>query len=133
MCIRDSGETEGYSAQLVAAEAGRWLKDLRDKEKPFVMSVWFHEPHSPIATDSKFQDLYEGHENAKYMGNISQLDHALGMVMDALEEQNVTDNTFIYFTSDNGPVPNYGGTSGGLRGHKRSDYEGGIRVPGIVA
>ena len=127
------GETEGYSAQLVAAEAGRWLKDLRDKEKPFVMSVWFHEPHSPIATDSKFQDLYEGHENAKYMGNISQLDHALGMVMDALEEQNVTDNTFIYFTSDNGPVPNHGGTSGGLRGHKRSDYEGGIRVPGIVA
>lgn len=126
------GETEGYSAQLVAAEADRWLKDIRDKEKPFVMSVWFHEPHSPIATDSKFQDLYPGHKNAKYMGNISQLDHALGMVMDALDEQGVTENTFILFTSDNGPVPAFGGTTGGLRGNKRSEYEGGIRVPGIV-
>lgn len=126
------GETEGYSAQLVAAEAGRWLKDIRDKEKPFVMSVWFHEPHSPIATNSKFQDLYDGHENAKYMGNISQLDHALGMVMDALDEQGVADNTFVFFTSDNGPVPAFGGTAGELRGHKRSEYEGGIRVPGLV-
>lgn len=126
------GETEGYSAQLVAAEAGRWLKDVRDKEKPFVMSVWLHEPHSPIATDTRFQELYEGHKNAKYMGNISQLDHALGMVMDALDEQGVTEETFLYFSSDNGPVPSFGGTTGGLRGNKRSDYEGGVRVPGLV-
>ena len=126
------GETEGYSAQLVAAEAGRWLKDVRDREKPFVMSVWLHEPHSPIATDTRFQKLYKGHKNAKYMGNITQLDHALGMVMDALDEQGVTEETFLYFSSDNGPVPSFGGTAGGLRGTKRSEYEGGVRVPGIV-
>ena len=126
------GETKGYSAQLVATEANHWLKEIRDKEKPFALSVWLHEPHSPIATDSRFQDLYKGHKNAKYMGNITQLDHALGMVMDALDEQGVSDNTFFYFSSDNGPVPAFGGSSGGLRGHKRSDYEGGIRVPGLV-
>ncbi|MDB4345734.1 sulfatase-like hydrolase/transferase [bacterium] len=126
------GATEGYSAQLVASEANRWLSDIRDSEKPFVMSVWLHEPHSPIATDSRFQQLYKGHKNAKYMGNITQLDHALGMVMDALDAQGVSDNTFLLFTSDNGPVPSYGGTSGGLRGNKRSGYEGGIRVPGII-
>ena len=126
------GELEGYSAQLVAAEAARWLKDIRDPAKPFVLSVWVHEPHSPIATDSRFQSLYGDHENSKYMGNISQMDHALGMVMDVLDEQGVADNTFLFFTSDNGPVPNYGGTTGGLRGVKRSEYEGGIRVPGIA-
>ena len=126
------GEMEGYSAQLVAAEAGRWLKDIRNPDKPFALSVWIHEPHSPIATDSKFQALYKDHKNAKYMGNITQLDHALGMVMDALEEQGVSDNTFLFFTSDNGPVPGFGGSSGGLRGNKRSEYEGGIRVPGLV-
>ncbi|WP_343224761.1 sulfatase-like hydrolase/transferase, partial [Pelagicoccus sp. SDUM812005] len=80
------GEIEGYSAQIVAGEAAHWLKNLRDPQKPFALSVWFHEPHSPIATDLRFQELYEGHENAKYMGNITQLDHALGMVLDALEE-----------------------------------------------
>lgn len=126
------GATEGYSAQIVAGEAEHWLKDIRDPSKPFVMSVWIHEPHSPIATDSRFQSLYKGHKNSKYMGNITQLDHALGMVMDALDEQGVSENTFLFFTSDNGPVPSYGGTSGGLRGNKRSEYEGGIRVPGLV-
>jgi len=126
------GELEGYSAQLVAGEAVHWLKDLHDPKKPFALTVWFHEPHSPIATDSRFQSLYKGHENSKYMGNITQLDHALGMVMDALDEQGLSENTLLFFTSDNGPVPAYGGTSGGLRGNKRSDYEGGVRVPGLA-
>ncbi|WP_315852734.1 sulfatase-like hydrolase/transferase [Allorhodopirellula solitaria] len=126
------GKLKGYSAQLVAGEAVDWLENHHDSAKPFAMTVWFHEPHSPIATDSRFQSLYKGHENSKYMGNITQLDHALGMVMDALDEQGLRENTWLFFTSDNGPVPAFGGTSGGLRGNKRSDYEGGIRVPGLA-
>ena len=126
------GATKSYSAQFVAAEAGRWLKEIRDPGKPFALSVWVHEPHSPIATDPKFAALYDGHENATYMGNISQLDHALGQVMDALDAVGVASNTLVFFTSDNGPVARYGGTTGGLRGGKRSDHEGGIRVPGVV-
>jgi arylsulfatase A-like enzyme len=94
--------------------------------------VWVHEPHSPIATDPQFEALYKGHENSKYMGNITQMDHALGQVMEALDKQGVSQNTFLFFTSDNGPVASFGGTTGGLRGGKRSDHEGGIRVPGVV-
>ncbi|TWU55577.1 sulfatase-like hydrolase/transferase [Rubripirellula reticaptiva] len=126
------GETQGYSAQLLAAEAAHWLAEVHDSSKPFAMSVWVHEPHSPIATDSRFQSLYEGHKNSEYMGNITQMDNALGMVMDALDAQGVSDNTLLFFTSDNGPVPSFGGVTGGLRGHKRSDHEGGIRVPGLA-
>lgn len=126
------GETEGYSAQIVAAEAERWLSKVRDPKKPFALSVWLHEPHSPIATDPKFSSLYNGHENSKYMGNISQLDHALGQVMDALDKADAAKNTFIIFSSDNGPVARFGGTTGGLRGGKRSSHEGGIRVPGVI-
>ncbi|BDS05881.1 N-acetylgalactosamine-6-sulfatase [Oceaniferula spumae] len=126
------GEIEGYSAQIVASEAARWLKDIHDPKKPFALSVWVHEPHSPIATDSKFEALYKGHKNSKYMGNITQLDHALGQVMEALDKAGVSDNTFVMFTSDNGPVARYGGTAGELRGGKRSSHEGGIRVPGVV-
>ena len=126
------GKMEGYSAQLVAAEAAHWLEEVRDTEKPFSMSVWVHEPHSPIATDRQFSELYGGHENSKYMGNSTQLDHALGQVMEALDKAGVSDDTLLFFTSDNGPVPNYGGTAGGLRGVKRSSHEGGIRVPGVA-
>ncbi len=126
------GPTEGYSAQLVAKEAIHWLTDLHDPKKPFAMTVWFHEPHSEIATDPRFEALYKGHKNSKYMGNITQMDNGLGMVLDALDALGVSDNTLVFFTSDNGPVPAYGGSSGGLRGNKRSQYEGGIRVPGLA-
>ena len=127
------GVLEGYSAPLVADEAIHWLKDLRNPEKPFVLSVWFHEPHKPIATDVKFADLYGDHKNKVYMGNISQLDYALGQVMNRLDEIGATENTLIVFSSDNGPVRSVGGSAGGLRGGKRSSYEGGIRVPGIIS
>lgn len=126
------GKTEGYSALIVAAEAERWLTEKRDARKPFALSVWFHEPHSPIATDQKYKDLYKGHENATYMGNITQLDDALGKVLATLDKIGVSDNTFVFFSSDNGPVAKFGGTAGGLRGGKRSDFEGGIRVPGVA-
>ncbi len=126
------GELKGYSAPLVAAEATRWLTEVRDDSKPFALSVWIHEPHSPIATDPQFSGIYNGHDNSKYMGNITQLDHALGKLMETLDAEGVSDNTLLIFTSDNGPVAKYGGTTGGLRGGKRSEHEGGIRVPGIA-
>ena len=126
------GELTGFSAPLVATEASHWLSEIRDSSKPFALSIWIHEPHSPIATDPQFSNLYNAHENSKYMGNITQLDHALGLVMEALEMEGVSENTLLIFTSDNGPVANFGGTTGGLRGGKRSDHEGGIRVPGIA-
>ncbi|MDB4408970.1 sulfatase-like hydrolase/transferase, partial [Akkermansiaceae bacterium] len=136
---KEVGKLEGYSAQLVAAEGIKWLKEDRAKDKPFALSVWLHEPHKPIATDPKFSSLYGDHPNKTYMGNITQLDHALGMVMDALDEQGLNENTFLFFTSDNGPEgakgpeeEAKGGSTGGLRGRKRGDHEGGIRVPGIA-
>ncbi|MDF1739059.1 MAG: sulfatase-like hydrolase/transferase [Verrucomicrobiales bacterium] len=128
------GEVEAYSAPFVADEAIHWLTEVRDDKKPFVLSVWFHEPHKPIATDIKFSDLYQGQKkkDATYFGNITQLDYALGKVMEALDSEGVSENTLVIFSSDNGPVISSGGSSGGLRGLKRNDFEGGIRVPFLV-
>ncbi|MDF1823616.1 MAG: sulfatase-like hydrolase/transferase [Verrucomicrobiales bacterium] len=125
------GEVEAYSAPFVADEAIHWLTEVRDDTKPFVLSVWFHEPHKPIATDLRFSDLYKGQseKNATYFGNITQMDYALGKVMETLDREGVSENTLIIFSSDNGPVTSSGGSSGGLRGLKRNDFEGGIRVP----
>ncbi|MFC5051445.1 sulfatase [Rubritalea spongiae] len=129
------GELKGYSAPLVAEEAEHWLKDVRDPSKPFALSIWVHEPHLPIGTDPRFQELYGDHVNKNYLGNVTQLDFALGMVMEALKAQGVSDNTLLIFTSDNGPEGaggKKGGSTGELRGRKRDDYEGGIRVPGVA-
>lgn len=129
------GEVNAFSAPFVAREAIHWLSNIRNPEKPFVLSIWVHEPHHPIATDEPFLEPYGQDPNAKYLGNITQLDYALGQVMDVLEEQGLAENTLLIFTSDNGPEGKggiKGGSTGGLSGRKRDDLEGGIRVPGIV-
>jgi len=134
------GEIAGYSAPIVADEAIRWLKEGRDKSKPFFLCVWTHEPHLPIESDPQFQSHYAGIENPdirQHHGNVTQLDAAFGNFMNALDEMQLADDTFVFFTSDNGPEGNGDigrtrGSTGGLRGRKRDVYEGGIRVPGIV-
>ena len=142
------GQLTGYSAPLVVDEGIRWLKERRDANKPFYLNVWTHEPHLPIESDPQFMSLYDANDigSKQHHGNVTQMDHAFGKLMAALDEMQLSDNTIVFFTSDNGPegsgkpdLKNPGsqrdrtrGSTGGLRGRKRDDYEGGIRVPGIV-
>lgn len=134
------GPLEGFSAPLVVDEAVRWLRDKRDPQKPFYLAVWTHEPHLPIESDPTHQAPYadlEDEDQRQHHGNVTQLDHAFGRLIAALDELKLADNTLVVFTSDNGPEGNGDkgrtrGSTGGLRGRKRAIYEGGIRVPGIV-
>lgn len=134
------GRLEGYSAPLVVSEVVTWLKEKRDPAKPFFLAVWTHEPHYPIKSDPKFKALYPALADdvqREHHANVTQMDFAFGQLMKALDEQKLVDNTFVFFTSDNGPEGNGTttpgrGSSGGLRGRKRDMHEGGIRVPGIA-
>lgn len=134
------GELEGFSALLIVAEAIDWLKYHYSRNKPFFITVWTHEPHKPIESDPKFMELYSELDDAdlrQHHGNISQIDAAFGLLCKTLDEMQLTDETFVFYTSDNGPEGNgttgrTRGSTGGLRGRKRSLYEGGHRVPGIA-
>ncbi len=134
------GQLEGFSAVLVAKEAIDWLRNRNDKTEPFFLTVWTHEPHLPIESAPRFMEPYKDIDDEgirQHHGNITQLDHAFGMLMKALDDLKLTDDTFVMFTSDNGPEGNgtrgrTRGSTGGLRGRKRHSHEGGIRVPGIV-
>ena len=69
---------------------------------------------------------------------IAKLDADVGRLVAKLDEHGLTENTIIFFTSDNGPHSEGGNraeffnSNGPLRGIKRAMYEGGIRVPTIV-
>ena len=137
-----TGKLEGPSAVLAVEEAIRWLNKEKKEHKPFFLTVWTHEPHQPIESAKKFMQPYQHIEDAgirQHHGNITQLDHAFGLLMHALDQLGETENTLVIFTSDNGPEGSgtrvgsrTRGSTGGLRGRKRHTHEGGIRVPGII-
>ena len=132
------GKIEGASAVIAAEEAATWLR--KNSGDPFFITVWTHEPHLPIESAPEFMEPYADLDDPdlrQHHGNVTQLDHAFGVMLKVLEETGTADNTFVIFTSDNGPEGagtkgRTRGSTGGLRGRKRWCHEGGIRVPGLV-
>lgn len=141
------GPQEGFSCQLVADEALRWL-DGRKSENPFFLYVCFHEPHEPVASPMEIVKTYldddgpkaRNEDEAQYFANVTNLDSAVGRLMASLKQRGLDEKTLVVFTSDNGPetLKRYPrgrrcyGSPGPLRGMKLWLYEGGIRVPGIA-
>ncbi len=103
---------------------------------PFFAVIWAHAPHLPVVASDEDQQAIDSSDpfTRHYFGSIRALDRQVGRIRKMLAESGVAEDTLIWFTSDNGPEHAYDGApgrSGGLRGVKRSLYEGGIRVPGI--
>lgn len=127
------GELEGYSCQLVVDEAIDTL-EKRDLSKPFFLNIWFHEPHAPIAAPPNIVADYGNSAKDKaavYSGTIDNTDRAIGRLLQNLRAIGELDNTLIVYASDNGSYRT--DRVGNLRGRKGSNWDGGIRVPGIFA
>ena len=128
-----AGPMEGYSCQLVANEAIDWLDNHRHPKAPFFLNIWFHEPHAPIAAPKEIVSTYgESKDKAAiYSGTIDNTDRAIGRVVEKLKAMGVYDNTLIIYASDNGSYRD--DRTANLRGKKGSNWDGGIRVPGIFS
>lgn len=152
--IADDYRAENYAPDLVLKEALKFIDT--NKDKPFFLYLPFIEPHVAIQPHQEDIDRYpkswdnkayrgqrgylpHPRPNAGYAAMITDLDTHAGAIMDRLEQHQLTENTLIIFTSDNGPTHNVGGvtteffnSTSGLRGKKGSCYEGGLRIPCIV-
>jgi arylsulfatase A len=135
-----TGRIEGPSAVIAANEAITWLKDRKEADNPFFVTVWTHEPHLPIESAPEYMKHYAHIKDdgiRQHHGNITQLDDAFGKLMKAVDDMGFRDNTVVFYTSDNCPEGGgvkgrTRGSTGGLRGRKRATHEGGIRVPGMM-
>ena len=106
----------------------------RNRSKPFFVVLSFHTVHTEYLATPYWYDFYKNksRNERNYLGAISSLDEAVGRVRDILHRHNLSCNTMVWFSSDNGPESQGPGSSGGLRGGKGTITEGGIRVPGII-
>jgi len=124
-----------YLTHLEGREAVRFIRE-RDLNKPFFLYVPFTAPHSPMqapqATIDKYESLPRASFRRTYAAMVDEMDQQIGLILDALDEQEIADNTIVLFFSDNGGSNIFGGVNTPLRGQKGQTFEGGVRVPAVI-
>ena len=137
-----------YVVDALTTEANKIIDQAVADGVPFFINMAHYAVHTPLdgQGDPRFLGNYMDRPNPEddYAAMLESVDASLGAIMDTLEADGIADNTIIVFMSDNG------GNSTGARsnigdpwilGHhnapllsgKGSAYEGGIRVPMVIA
>lgn len=104
----------------------------KNNEKPFFLYLAHTMPHTKLAVSDAFKGKSEG---GFYGDVIEEIDYNVGRILAKLKENELDENTYVIFTSDNGPwwiKGDHGGNAKPLRGAKTSAWEGGLRVPFII-
>jgi arylsulfatase A-like enzyme len=128
----------------MAKEATAFMEKHRDE--PFFMNYWMFSVHAPFDAKRSLIDKHKARTNPKdpqrsptYAAMVESMDDAVGVLLDTLDRLKIAERTIIIFTSDNGgnmynEIDDTTPTSNlPLRGGKATMFEGGTRVPGIIA
>jgi len=104
----------------------------RSKDKPFFLYLAHSMVHVPLFVSEKFK----GKSGKGLFGDVMmEVDWSVGQVLETLDKNGLTENTWVIFSSDNGPWLSYGdhaGSAGLLREGKGTSWEGGTRVCGLM-
>lgn len=106
--------------------------------QPFFLYLAYNAPHDPIQPTDEWLEKVRKREpgiaprRAGLVALIEQMDAGIGKVLDTLDRLKLTDNTLVFFTSDNGGILRHGASNGPWRSEKQHMYEGGLRVPAIA-
>ena len=145
-CTTGPGRITGHE---IGTRAAAFIE--ANRKQPFYLNVWLHESHTahePTPESLAKWSHLPDEQSRVYAAVITDGDNAVGKVLDALDRAGIAQNTLVVFSSDNGPErtgtaadkkkgKGYGtyysvGDTGGLRGRKRSLFEGGVCVPFLV-
>ena len=137
--LGDSNWDPHNMGPLLANKAVDYINNHSNREKPFFMyycSQAVHLPHTPSKELNGIK--IAGTTPSKHMDMIKELDVQMGMLVEALKEKGIYENTIFIFTSDNGGLLKQNTLKSGhqpsdiYRGGKNSAFEGGHRVPFIA-
>ncbi len=139
----EDGRQGIYQTELCIEDSCDFIR--RNAAGPFFLYMAYSNPHSPYLSPTLGSAAGEpwDRDEKTYASMVEFLDQGVGSVLRTLKENNLEQNTIVFFASDNGPrsepteqqtrVVNFFNSNGIYRGYKRDLYEGGIREPFIVS
>ena len=121
-----------YLTELFGEEAERIVQDAPE---PLFLLLSFTAPHTPLEARTADRMRFDAptEERATLAAMTYSMDEAIGRVLEGLDRRGIRRRTLVAFTSDNGGAAANHSDNAGLRGHKGSLYEGGVRVPMILS
>jgi arylsulfatase A-like enzyme len=108
----------------------------RHTKAPWMLYLAFNAPHTPHQPTAEREERFahiSDPQRRKCLAQVSLLDDAIGVVLDALAKSGQEENTLVFYLSDNGGPIDQAAVNLPLRGSKSTVYEGGVRVPFIVS
>lgn len=132
------------SSKIAVDAAIQFINENRGKGKPFFINLWLKDPHTPLWPSEEQKEPWQHIDEPvrTYYAVISDADYHIGRLLNILDEKGLDKNTIVIFSSDNGPEwPGVNfrantywsrGSTAGLRGQKRSLFQGGVNVPFII-
>jgi arylsulfatase A len=103
-----------------------------NKSHPFFLYVAHNMVHVPLGVSDKFRGKTK---RGLYGDAVEEIDWSVGQILDAIKQNGLDENTWVIFTSDNGPwlcFGNHAGSAKPLREGKMTNWEGGTREPCIM-
>jgi arylsulfatase A-like enzyme len=107
------------------------------KARPFLAVLSHYLVHSPVQPKPELVASYANarktdQDNPQYAAMVESLDQSVGRILEALEQEGLTENTMVVFTSDNGGLTPKNTSNYPLLGGKSFPFEAGMRVPMVI-
>ncbi|XP_005151480.1 steryl-sulfatase [Melopsittacus undulatus] len=121
--------------QRLTKEAVQFIE--RNTDAQFLLVLSYLHVHTALYASKKFRGKSK---HGLYGDAVEEMDWSVGQILDVLDKYNLSDKTLVYFTSDQGAHVEeisssgevHGGYNGIYKGGKSTNWEGGIRVPGLL-
>ena len=131
---KETENLQGDDSRIIMDRVIPFIENAVKEKKPFFAVVWFHAPHLPVVAGAEHRAIYKDltEYDQHYFGCITAMDEQVGRLRNELSKLGIEKNTMLWYCSDNGPERGTPGSTGPFRERKRSLYEGGVRVPGLL-
>lgn len=138
-------EEPAYATSIYTREAKAFI-ERQPKNQPFFLYLAYGAPHYPMIAPKQYMDRFPASmdpDRRLHAAMIAAIDDGVGELMDTLKKRGLDRDTVIFFQSDNGSTsearsdtkgrPYRGGSNAPYRGYKGGLFEGGIRMPALIA